>query len=167
MKNIVIAALLSIIVAAPAVAAEGKNSVGINYGFGQNGVFGFQGEFDLSAAMPNKAPVAVQLFWKNYSHSFSNNAGTYQYNYNGFGAAAIYDFSSAAKLDKRVEPYAGLGLITLNSSLSGPSGQPPEGPETGGLYVTFGVRYAMTPQFSADLSYNNIGELTIGANINF
>jgi opacity protein-like surface antigen len=167
MKNIVIAALLLIFVAAPAVAAEGKNSVGVNYGFGESGVYGFQGEFDISASMPNKAPVAVQLFWKNYSHSFSNNLGTYQYNYNGLGAAAIYDFSVAANLDKRVKPYAGLGLVTLNSSLSGPNGQPPEAADTGGLYVTFGVRYAMTPEFSADLNYNNIGELTIGANFNF
>jgi hypothetical protein len=167
MKNIVIAALLSIFVAAPAVAADGKNSVGVNYGLGENGVYGFQGEFDISAAMPNKAPVSAQIFWKNYSHSFSNNLGTYQYNYNGFGAAAIYDFSTVAKLDKRIKPYAGLGLITLNSNLSGPNGQPPEGADTGGLYITFGVRYAMTPEFSADLNYNNIGELTIGANLSF
>jgi opacity protein-like surface antigen len=173
MKRFVIATLLSVFLAAPAVAAPaadepvGKHSIGVNYGLDEDGVVGIQGEFDISASMINRAPVSAQIFWKNYSHSFSNNLGTYQYNYNGFGAAAIYDFSTVAKFDKRIKPYAGLGLITLNSNLSGPNGQPPEGADTGGLYVTVGVRYALTPILSADLNYNNTGGLTIGANINF
>lgn len=29
----------------------------------------------------------------------------------GIGVAAIYDFNSIAKLDKKIHPYAGLGLI--------------------------------------------------------
>ena len=69
MKRIVIAALLSVFVAAPAVAADGKNSIGVNYGLDLNGVFGIQGEFDISS-MVNKAPVSLQVFWKNYSQSY-------------------------------------------------------------------------------------------------
>jgi hypothetical protein len=167
MKSIVIAAALSVFIVAPAVAAEGKNSLGITYGLDMDGVVGIQGEYDISASMPDKAPVSAQFFWKNYSHSFSDALGTYEYNYNGFGAAAIYYFENVGKLDKRFKPYAGLGLITLNSSLSGPAGQPPESADTGGLYATLGVRYSVAPTFSADLNYNNYGGVTIGAILNF
>jgi opacity protein-like surface antigen len=168
MKRVVMAMLLSAFVAAPAVAADGKNSVGVNYGLDLNGVFGIQGEFDISS-MVNKAPVSVQVFWKNYSQSYTLccGFGTYKYSYNGFGAAAIYDFSSVAKLDKKIKPYAGLGLYALNASLSGPGGTFTTAADTGGLYITGGVRYALTPQFAADLNYNNIGGLTIGANFSF
>jgi len=166
MKKIVIVALLSAFASAPAFAADGNNSVGINYGTDLNGVFGIQGEFDISS-MTNKAPVSVQVFWKGYSQSYATFAGTYKYSYNGFGAAAIYDFSSLAKLDKKIKPYAGLGLYTLNASLSGPGGTFTTAADTGGLYITGGVRYALTPQVAADLNYNNIGGLTIGANFSF
>ncbi len=167
MKKILIAALLSTLVAAPAIADEGKNSIGINYGFDRNGVIAVQGEFDISAAMTNKAPVSIQVFWKNYSQSFPRAAGTYQYSYNGFGAAAIYDFSSLTKLDRRIKPYAGLGLITLQSDLSGPSAPFGTAADTGGLYITAGVRYDLTPQVAADLNVNNYGGLTIGAIFKF
>ena len=43
MKKIAIVALLSAFAAAPAFAADGKNSVGINYGTDLNGVVGIQG----------------------------------------------------------------------------------------------------------------------------
>jgi opacity protein-like surface antigen len=167
MKNIVMVVLLSALVVAPAVAADGKNSIGVNYGLDLDGVIGIQGEFDISASMPNKAPISVQVFWKNYSQSFQTNAGTYQYSYNGFGAAAIYDFGPVAGLNKKIRPYAGLGLITLNSSLSGPNAPFSTAPDSGGLYVTGGVQYAVTPAFSADLNLNNYGGLTIGANFVF
>lgn len=167
MKKIAFAALLSAFVALPAIAANGKNSVGVNYGFDLDGVVGIQGELDISAAMPNKAPIAIQVFWKNYAHTFRTGAGTYQYNYNGFGAAALYDFGAVGKLDKRIRPYAGVGLITLNSNLSGPNGLPPASADSGGLYITGGIRYELGRQASADLSINNYGGLTIGANLNF
>lgn len=170
MKNIVIVALLFAIFAVPAVpavAAEGNNNVGVSYGFDLDGVVGIQGEFDISASMPNKAPVAIQVFWKNYAQSYPTGAGTYQWSYNAFGAAALYDFSSMVKLDSKIKPYAGLGLIALDSSLSGPTGQPPTGADSGGLYVVAGARYALTPTFSADLNLNNYGGLTIGALLNF
>ncbi len=167
MKRIVIAALLSGCVALPAVAADGKNSIGVNYGFGNNGVVGVQGEFDISAAMPNRAPVSIQVFWKNYSQSYFTGAGVYQYSYNAFGAAAIYDFGSVIPQDRKFRPYAGVGLVTLNSNLSGPNVAFPTGPDSGGLYVTAGIKYDLTPQVSADLNLNNIGGLTIGADFNF
>lgn len=167
MKKIVTAALLSAFVASPAVAADGKNSVGVNYGLDLNGVMGVQGELDISSSMPNKAAVAVQVFWKNYWQAYSTNVGTYQYTYNGFGAAAIYNFGSVGKLDKKIKPYAGLGLITLNARLSGPNAPFSRTADSGGLYITGGVRYDLTPQVSADLNYNNFGGLTIGGNLNF
>lgn len=165
MKRIVIAVFLSVFVAAPAVAADGKNSVGVNYGLDLDGVVGIQGELDISSSMPNKAPVSVQVFWKNYSQYYARPAGTYQYNYNGFGVAAIYDFSSVAKLDKRIMPYVGLGLISLNGRLSGPNAPFTTAADSGGLYITAGARYSLTPQVSADLNFNNFGGLTIGANL--
>jgi opacity protein-like surface antigen len=163
MNKIVVAALLSAFIAAPAFAADGKNSVGITYGLDLNGVVGVQGEFDVSSMLTNKAPVSVQVFWKNYSQSF----GGYQYSYNGFGAAAIYDFGPVIETNSKIRPYAGLGLITLNSSLSGPNASFAGSADSGGLYVTAGARYELTPQVSADLNYNNFGGLTIGAIMKF
>jgi hypothetical protein len=167
MKKPVVVALLSVFISVPAAAAGSRNSVGVNYGFDLNGVVGIQGELDLSAAMPNKAPVRVQLFWKNYAQRFQATAGTFQYSYNGFGAVAIYDFGAAGKMGKRFKPYAGLGLITLNSSLSGPNGPVPRSADSGGLYLTGGFRYEMTPRVSADLNVNNYGGLTVGAILDF
>lgn len=167
MNKIVIAALLSVFVATPAVAAQGKNSVGVTYGLDMNGVFGVQGEFDVSSYLTNRAPVSLQVFWKNYSQSYGTPAGTYQYSYNGLGAAAIYDFGPVIKNNSQIRPYAGLGLITLNSTFSGPNSPFVGSADTGGLYVTAGARYELTPQVSADLNYNNYGGLTIGAIMKF
>ena len=167
MKKIAVALLLSAFIAAPAIAADGKNSVGINYGFDQDGVIGIQGEFDISSSV-NKAPVSIQVFWKSYSQSYDRPpAGTYQYSYNGFGAAAIYDFGSVVKQNNKIKPYAGLGLYTLSNTLSGPAAPLDVSADTGGLYVVAGVRYAMTTELSADVNLNNIGGLTIGVNLNF
>lgn len=165
MKKIAIVALLSAFAAVPAFAA-GQNSAGISYGTDVNGVIGIHGEFDISS-MTNNAPVSVQVFWKGYSQSYATFAGTYKYSYNGFGVAAIYDFSSMTQLDKKIHPYGGLGLYTLNASLSGPTGTFATAADSGGLYITGGVRYTLTPQVAADLNFNNIGGLTIGANYSF
>lgn len=167
MKKIVMTVLLSVFLVAPAMAADSKNSVGVNYGLDLDGVIGVQGELDISSSMPDKAPVSIQVFWKNYSQSYQTGAGTYQYSYNGFGAAAIYDFDSVAGLDKKIKPYAGLGLVALNARLSGPNAQFSRAADSGGLYIVGGVRYALAPQVSADLNYNNFGGLTIGAVLNF
>lgn len=167
MNKIVIAVMLSAFVAAPAVAAQGKNSVGVTYGLDLDGVVGIQGEFDVSSMLTNKAPVSVQVFWKNYSQSYFANGGTYQYSYNGLGAAAIYDFGAVVKSNSKIKPYAGLGLITLNSTLSGPNVPFARSADSGGLYITAGARYELTPQVSADLNLNNYGGLTIGAIVKF
>ncbi len=167
MNRIAVAAVLSVVAAAPAFAAEGNNSVGVNYGLDLNGVFGIQGEFDISSSMPNKAPVSIQVFWKNYSQSYGIPGGAYQYSYNGFGAAAIYDFGAVIKTNDKIRPYAGLGLITLNSTFSGLNSPFVGAADTGGLYVTAGARYEVTPKVSADLNYNNYGGLTIGAIVKF
>lgn len=101
---------------------------------------------DISSAMPNQAPVSIQVFWKNYSQSCRTGAGTCQYSYNGFGAAAIHDFGAVIKQDTKIRPCAGVGLITLNSNLNGPNLPFPAGPDSGGLYVTAGARYELTPR---------------------
>ena len=167
MNKFVVAALLSAFIAAPALAAEGKNSIGINYGLDLNGVFGVQAEFDVSSMLTNKAPVSAQVFWKNYSQSYGTPAGTYQYSYNALGVAAIYDFGPVIKNYSKIRPYAGLGLITLNSSLSGPAAPFGIAADSGGLYLTAGARYEFAPQVSADLNFNNYGGLTIGAIVKF
>jgi len=165
MKRLFIAALMSAFIAAPAFAAGEKNSVGINYGFDQSGVIGLQGEFDISSHV-NKAPVSIQVFWKGYSESFVSGAGNYKFSYNGFGAAGIYDFGSVVKQNNKIRPFVGLGLVSLNSSYSGPAGLNVSS-DSGGLYVAFGAKYVVSPEVSADLSYNNVGGLTIGANYHF
>jgi opacity protein-like surface antigen len=152
MKKIVIVALLSVFVAAPAFAADGKNSVGINYGTDLNGVLGIQGEFDISS-MTNKQPISVQVFWKKASQTFVDTTA--------LGVAGIYDFNALAKLDKKIHPYAGAGLKRETTSLVSVK------TTTTNFYATGGVRYFLTPQFDADLSLNNFGGLTIGANFNF
>jgi opacity protein-like surface antigen len=167
MKKIVIVALLSAFAAAPAVAADGKNSVGINYGTDLSGVFGIQGEFDISS-MTNKQPVSVQVFWKKASQtSYGVSADT-----TALGVAGIYDFNALAKLDKKIHPYAGAGLRHKSETVVIP-GIPGFFPTTTAtatstdVYYTGGVRYYLTPQFDADLNYNEFGGLTIGANFNF
>jgi opacity protein-like surface antigen len=161
MKRIVIATLLSVFVAAPAIAADGKNSVGVNYGTDLNGVFGIQGEFDISS-MTNKQPVSVQVFWKKSSQTYYGvSADT-----TAIGAAGIYDFNALAKLDKKIHPYAGAGLKHETDTAVVPFFGSVKTTTTD-LYITGGVRYYLTPQFDADLNYNNFGGLTIGVNFDF
>ncbi|HEY8888313.1 MAG TPA: outer membrane beta-barrel protein [Gallionella sp.] len=163
MKKIVIVALLSAFAAAPAFAADGKNSVGINYGTDLNGVVGIQGEFDISS-MTNKQPVSVQVFWKKASQTYYGVSA----DQTALGAAGIYDFNALAKLDKKIHPYAGAGLKHVSETVVFPGFPTYTGTATNtDVYVTGGVRYYLTPQFDADLNYNNFGGLTIGANFNF
>lgn len=163
MKKIVIVVFLSAFAAAPAVAADGKNSVGINFGTDLNGVFGIQGEFDISS-MTNNQPISVQVFWKKASQTFYGvSADT-----TALGAAGVYDFNALAKLDKKIHPYAGAGIKHVSETVVFPGVPPFTGTASSSdVYVTGGVRYYLTPQFDADLSYNNFGGLTIGANFNF
>jgi len=172
MKKIIIATLLSLFVVAPAIAADknksmSKKSIGVSYGLDADGVIGIHGEFDISSHVSNK-PVTAQVFWKNYSEShFVSGVGTYQYSYNGFGVAAIYDFGSVVKQDKKIKPYVGLGIYALQNKLSGPSTGFNVSADSGGLYITGGIRYAVMPDVAVDLNLNNIGGLTFGANFLF
>jgi hypothetical protein len=126
-------------------------------------VLGTQVEFDISK-MTNNAPVSVQLFWKGYEQR----SGTYaSWNTTGVGAAAIYDLSPLAQLDKKIHPYAGLGLISVAYSWTGLGPAQNYGGVSSGIYVTGGIKYTLTPQIDADLNYNNFGRLTVGANFNF
>ena len=158
MKKIAIALLLSAFVATPAIAAGGKNSIGVNYGLDYSGVFGIQGEFDISSSV-NKAPISIQAFWKTGSQSVFAQS----YNISALGVAAIYDLSSVIKLDKKVHPYAGLGIRRESYTV-------PFGLRTASrsdLHITFGAQYEFNPQVSGDLNYNDFGGLTIGANFSF
>jgi hypothetical protein len=176
MKRIAVVALLTISIATTAEAASNvktpnarnstphfENSIGINLGLDNNGVVGLQGEFDISAWL--EAPVALQVIWKNYTKPYTIPAGTYKHRYLGMGLAGIYDFSSLVNLGKKIRPYAGFGLVDLIASASGPPD--PAGTDTGGLYITAGIRYALSSGLSADVSYNNLGGLTVGAILNF
>jgi opacity protein-like surface antigen len=165
MKKIVIAVLLSAFVATPAFAASSKSSVGVNYGFDLNGVLGIQGEFDISS-MVNKQPVSIQPFFKMASETvaFAKAETT------AFGVAGIYDFSAIAKLDKKIQPYAGLGLVreTAKVTTTFPGFASISASASSiNLYYTFGVKYSLTPQVSADVNFNKVGGLTLGANFNF
>jgi opacity protein-like surface antigen len=161
MKKLLAALILSTVVASPVFAAEkstsSAGSVGVNAGF--NGVFGVQGEFSLASSI--KQPISLQIFWKNWS------AYNTQWNVSGFGAAGIYDFSSIAKLDRRVHPYAGAGLIVVQNSWRGTGGTVGSNPVGSGLYLTGGVRYDLTPQLDIDGNLNTFGGLTVGLNLKF
>lgn len=141
--------------------AASTSSVGINYSF--DDVFGSQFEFDISKAANNR-PVSVQLFWKSYSQRLGTNN---IWNTTSVGAAGIYDLTSVTKFDKKIHPYAGLGLMSVSYSWAGLGLKQNYTGVSGGLYVTGGVRYDLSPQISADINYNNFGGLTVGANFNF
>jgi len=166
MKKIALAVLLSAFVAAPAFAADGKNSVGVNYGMDINGTFGIQGEFDVSSSF-NKAPVSVQVFWKKASETyFGVSADT-----TALGVAGIYDLSSTLKLDKKIQPYAGAGIRRVTATVVVPGfGIIPNTTASASdmeLHLTIGAKYSLTPEFSADLNYNDFGGLTFGAEYKF
>lgn len=160
MKKIAFVLLLSAFVAAPAVAAGGKNSIGVNYGLDYSGVFGIQGEFDISSST-NKAPISIQAFWK----TGSQDVFVQSYSISAVGVAAIYDLSSVIKLDKKIHPYAGLGI--RRETYTAPWGAGSRSASRSDLHVTFGAQYELNPQVSADLNYNDFGGLTIGANFSF
>lgn len=172
MKRTAVVVLLTTFVAASAEAAPTvkndtshfESSIGINMGLANNGVVGLQAEFDISPWF-NKAPVAFQVLWKEYAKPYTIPEGTFKYKYVGMGIAAIYDFSSSVSLGKKIKPYAGIGLVDLSASASGPP--PLTAPDSGGLYFTGGIRYAFTRGLSGDVNYNNLGGFTVGAILNF
>jgi opacity protein-like surface antigen len=166
MKKIVTALLVSAALSAPAFAASGNNNVEVNYGLDWSGVVGIQGDFDISSAV--NAPISVEAVYKNYSQSYNWFGGGYKWSYTGIGVAGIYDLSSVIKVDPKVRPYVGAGIMHLSATFTGPAGATNfTSPTSGGVYVTGGVKYMVTPQFAADLNYNNFGGLTVGAALYF
>ena len=161
--TITIAMLMSVFVAAPAVAADGKITVGGNYGLDHSGVLGIMGEYDISSMTQNQ-PVSIQAFLKRSSESipFSTVDAT------SMGVAGIYDFNELARLDKKIHPYAGVGIrstktkttttFIVTTSVSATSNS---------VYYVGGIRYFLTPALAGDLSLNEVGGITAGVNYSF
>ena len=166
MNKIAIVLLLYSIVAPAYAATETdnvKDSVGINYGV--HGVLGIEGEHSISS-LANNQPVSLQVFLKNNLQDVSPGVS---WDTIGIGAAAIYDFNAVAKMDNKIHPYFGIGLMYVKHSWSG------TGPEPGyngtgvdsGLYLVGGVRYYLNSKWAADLNYNVFGDLTAGVVYSF
>jgi hypothetical protein len=164
MKRVTFACLLIVSSLTSSLGAEVRNSIGINYGPKNGGTWGLQADFDFSSVF-NKAPVAVQIFWKTYSKRYDVAGADYKYGYYGLGGALIYDFSAMAKLG-RIRPYAGLGYMDLTANMA-TYGNLPVAPDKGGLYGTAGIRYWVTPRFSADVGLNNITGVSLGGVLAF
>ncbi len=161
MNKIVVAGLLSLVAATPSLAAQPRGNFGINISSG--GAYGIQGEYDISA-QASGAPVSAQVFWKHDSQDIGNATAWHS---TAFGVAGIYDFTAVTKLDSKVHPYAGAGLMSVSHDRSGPwSGGAYNGADSG-LYITGGVRYNLESQLDVDLNYNNFGDITLGFNLNF
>jgi hypothetical protein len=153
--------LLGTLLASPAFAAGNAGNIGVNVSF--DNAIGVQGEFNL------QKPLSLQIFLKNYSRTYyyGGPAGSYSYSYTAIGAAGLYDFSKELKIaNKKIHPYAGLGIYTVTASFNG-SGAYVNSTVNGGLYLTAGARYELTPDIDLDGNYNNFGGLTIGANLKF
>jgi opacity protein-like surface antigen len=165
MKNIVIAMLLYSIIVPAANAATGidnvKRSVGINYGV--YGVLGVEGEQSISS-FANNQPVSLQVFLKNYMQDTSPGVS---WDTTGIGAVAIYDFNTVARMDRKIHPYGGIGLMFVNHSWSGTAPVPKYTGVDSGLYLVGGVRYELDDKVSADLNYNFFGDLTVGVIYSF
>lgn len=161
MYKIIFASLLYAALLVPAFAAEKAGNIGVNVSL--DNAVGVHAEFNL------QKPLSLQVFLKNYSRNYyySNNSGHYNYSYTAIGVAGLYDFSKELRFsDRKLHPYAGLGIYSVSAAFSG-SGGTVSSPVNGGLYLTFGARYEITPEIDFDGSYNNFGGLTIGANFKF
>ena len=161
MNKIISATLLATLFTTPVYAANSSGNIGLNVSF--DNAIGIHGEFNL------QKPVSLQIFLKNYSHSYRYDGRNdyYNYSYTAIGAAVLYDFSKELKIGiPKLHPYAGLGLYTVTASFNGP-GPYVDSRVNGGIYLTVGARYEITPAIDFDGSYNNFGGLTIGANLKF
>lgn len=188
MKRIVIAALLLVFAAAPALAKDDKLSVGASYGLGgvsgSGGVFSFRGDYDISDKA--NAPVKVRVGWDHYSvdlgvpGSFSclptfpftcstGPGGNITWSTNVFYGGAYYDFNKMLKLDRKIHPFAGLGFGFGSTSCTGSSycSGGYSSPTVGGFYYIGGVQYDVTPQIAAELGFSGWTGISIGANFKF
>ena len=161
MNKIVVAGLLSFFVATPSLAAQTKGNLGVS--LSTAGAYGAQAEFGISS-MANGAPVSAQVFWKHDSQDIGNATA---WDSTAIGVAGIYDFTAMTKLDSKVHPYAGAGLMSVSHDRNGPWAGGAYNGVGSGLYVTGGVRYNLESQLDVDLNYNNFGDITLGLNLSF
>jgi len=166
MKNIIFAALLFAFSVTPVLAADqSKGNLGAGYGFDNGGVLSLHGDFDISG-LTNKAPVMARVGFDHYSLDYW--AGSkYSWSYNMFYGAAYYDLNKDLKLDRRVHPFAGLGLYVGSLSCSGSLCGSVSSPTSSGLYFIAGVQYDVAPKIAVEANINQLGGLTIGANVKF
>ncbi|MDH4234234.1 MAG: porin family protein [Gallionella sp.] len=160
MQKIVLAALLSSFVTAPAFAEGSPSNVGIDASL--DGVIGIHGELNISPAV-NNAPVSVQAFYKKDSGAYSGFG--FKADHKALGVTGIYDLNTAFKLDKRMSPYAGAGLVRETKGAVSPFGILEETKTK--LYLTGGFRYTIAPKITADASVNTVFDLAAGINFNF
>lgn len=165
MKKVIAAVLLSAfaLTATPAVAEPGQTlrSIGGNYGIDH--VLGIQAEFDISPITDYES-LTGQVFLKNYSQGTSRGAS---WDATAIGVAAIYDFNAAAKSDRDIHPYAGIGLTDISYRWTGAGPKRTYAGAVDWVYLVAGVKYTLAPQLDADLNYNTIGDLTFGMNYSF
>jgi len=167
MKKITIAVLLTVFAVTPAFAADqSKLSLGVGYGFDYEGVFSFHGDYDISA-MANNAPVKARFGFDHYSPNYSWAGNNYSWSYNRFYGAAYYDFSRHMTLDKRIHPFAGLGLYVGSSSCAGSVCGNVSSSSNSGLYYIAGVQFDIAPKIALEANVNEIGGVSIGANFKF
>ena len=167
MKRIIVAALLSLFAATPAVAANAKNNIGVGYGTDSPGVLGIHGEFDISSSLDNE-PVSVQVFYKRASQTVTTFGISSTVTETGMGVAGIYDLTSVFKINNpKIKPYAGLGLIFEKATISWANTFPSTTASKNDLYYVFGARYAFTPQVAGDVNFSQYGGLTLGVNFGF
>ena len=171
MKKLFAAILLSAFATAPAFAAGSIGNIGINTSldgaFSLDGALGLQGEFNISS----KVPISVQAFWKKETTTVFG----YDNDHSALGVTGIYDLSSVTQVDKigavgkKMTPYVGLGLAreTKNVTVGFPGFFGTVKTTKTELYFTGGMRYEFVPNLAADVSYNNIFDLTVGLNYSF
>jgi hypothetical protein len=163
MRFFFIAVLLSGFFAVPAVAADADAQGSIGENFSAIGAFGIQGEFNIPSRL-NNTPDAIQIFWKKYYRHPDHGVS---WDITGYGAAAIYDFNSIAGLDNRIQPYVGIGLMSISQKWTGTG---PARTYTGvgsGLYLAVGIRYLISTRLATDLNYNLFTGPTAGINLSF
>lgn len=165
MKTIIMAALISTVVAVPALAADQKLSVGGGYGFGNGGVISVHGDYDISDMA--KAPVKARIGWDHYTLDYGSGSFNYSWSYNVYYGGAYYDFSSLIKLGDKIHPFAGLGFGFGQVSCSGTYCSGYSSPTVGGFYYIGGVQYNVTSNIDAEVSLSQWSGFAVGANLKF
>ena len=164
MKKLPLALLLVTLNAASALAADdsSKWSAGADFGFNYSSVLSIHADYDISD-QTNNEPVKVRFGYDSYSI----NSSGYSWGYNVFYGGAYYDFNKQLQLDRRVHPFAGLGLGFGTASCSGNSCGGLASPNVGGVYAIAGLQYDVKPNINLEASLNGWNGLMLGANYKF